>query len=502
MTIINCIKVKELSLFLEFFLAIALLYIILSNLLLLRLKNVRYFLTQNSNLNLSYLVFFLSLFLIFNNDSRFLSYSSFYFTVNSSYLSFLAKLFVILLSLLFLTIIRNELEFQKINKFEYLVLFLFSKLSLLFLITAGDLLLAYLSIELQSLAFYILTGFTRKSNYSIASGLKYFVLSSLTSAFFLFGCSFIYGILGTLNFQELQILCVLKVFNGCYTNLLQFSLLFILLALFFKLVAAPFHFWAPVVYNGAPTISVIFFSVMPKISVFILMLKLYYYSFYYLFDFWKFYIVLASMLSVFVGSIGGLEQRKLKALLIYSGINHIGYLLFLLSAGAFNGIQALFIYLFIYKISSICTWLVVLLSKSKTNKGQKQSRDLSNLVLLRKSNLTLAIIITITLFSIAGLPPLVGFLPKISVFLFAMKFSFYVPVILVAFFSIIATFYYLRIIKVLFFEKVLVGLLYYKINQQEALVLAIFTYFLLFIFTQPTLIYLISYKAVFLTFHV
>jgi len=501
MTIINCIKIKELGLFSEFFLAITTIYIIMFNLLSLRLKRNKFFLAQDLNLNLNFLILFLAVFLLLNNDFKFLNYSSFYFTTNSNYFVFVTKFFVISLSIFFLMVIKSELKFQKINRFEYIVLFLFSVLGFLFLITAADLIIAYLSIELQSLVFYVLTSFTRNSNYSVASGLKYFVLSSLTSAFFLFGCSFVYGILGTLNFQELRVLCFLKIFNGFYVNLLQFSLLFILISLLFKLTAAPFHFWVPTIYEGAPTTSVIFFTVLPKIGIFVLMLRFYYHSFYYLVDFWKFYVILASIASVFVSSIGGLEQRKLKTLLVYSGIGHMGYLLLLVGSVTIKATQILLIYLFVYKISSICTWFIILITKLKATKGQKQSRDLSNLAQLKKSNLPLAIITSFSLFSIAGLPPLVGFLPKASIFLFALKFSFYFPIILLAFFSIIATFYYLRVVKVIFFEKVLVGQLYYQISKSQSFILSIFMYFLVFIFITPNLLHLVTYEFLFAVFY-
>jgi len=298
---------------------------------------------------------------------------------------------------------------------------LFSILGLFLLCVSNDLITAYLAIELQSLSFYVLAAFKKNSTFSVEAGLKYFILGAFSSGLFLFGSSLIYGITGTVNledFKDLFFWIFSKNINiGIENlNLLQFALIFVLISLFFKLALAPFHLWSPDIYEGSPTSSTFFFAVVPKLSIFILLLRVCYYGFFTFIDSWRYLIVIIGVLSILVGSFVGLEQRKFKSLLAYSSIGHMGYLLICFSTGSIEGIQTLFSYLIVYMSSGLCVWSIFVITRLKNNYSKKQNKDLADLVLLNKSNKILAIILTIALLSIAGLPPMIGFIVKFGVF--------------------------------------------------------------------------------------
>ena len=280
-------------------------------------------------------------------------------------------------------------------------------------------------------------------------------------------------------------------------NFVSIGFVLICISLFIKLSIAPFHYWSLDVYEGSPNTTTFFFAVVPKMGLFILLMRLCYVGFYQIFinDFQIYFLLLAT-LSVFVGSLGGLEQRKLKTLLAYSSISHTGYLLLAFSTGNTDGIQLLFYYLVIYMISGLCFWSVYLFLKQKRRSySNKSNKELGDLVLLNESNPTLALVLAITLFSIAGIPPIVGFLAKIGVFLVVVESSAYLIAVLAILFSVISTFYYIRLVKVLYFENTLVGKLYVPITTQKALLISILSLLLIILCINPTLIYLLFYKA-------
>jgi NADH:ubiquinone oxidoreductase subunit 2 (subunit N) len=582
---------------------------------------------------------------------------------------------ICLTSAAFLTIINTSFRDEPIqNNFEYVILITISVLGLLLLCSANDLITAYLAIELHSIAFYIMAAFKRDSSYSVESGLKYFIIGALSSAFFLFGSSIIYGCMGSLIFDDLRMFfsllslpietsanletsfmvrsinnfldpsiftsilfhntflaeisqatlpqpyftssdnlvdwyslncekemipsTVLNDFQSILSNedflvypifsyfivdfltsifaldlivsrefdcgllafchniyfvnsfvsleLLSnlnslgnenigesFSLLkqiyefyfnltastlvsvdpsmlnlnfvsigffLICISLFIKLSIAPFHFWSLDVYEGSPNTTTFFFAVIPKISLFVLLMRLCYVSFYQIFvDDFQIYFFALAVLSIFVGSLGGLEQRKLKTLLAYSSISHTGYLLLSFSTGNTEGIQMMFYYLAIYMISGLTFWAVYLFLTNKNDVYfNKNNKELGDLVLLKESNPMLAFILAMTLFSLAGIPPLVGFLVKVGIFSVVVKSSAYLISLISIVLTVISTFYYIRLIKILYFENTLVGKLYVPINTQKALLIAVLSLSLIILCMDPMLIYLLFYKAILL----
>ena len=273
------------------------------------------------------------------------------------------------------------------------------------------------------------------------------------------------------------------------------GLLIVVLALFFKLALAPFHLWAPDVYEGAPSSSTFFFMVLSKFGIFVFLLRLCYFGFYSFIPYWQFYSILVASASVFIGSVAGLKQRKLKSLLTYSSINNMGFVLLAFSVGGFEGVQVKFYYLIVYILASICIWSIILnLQLKRKHYFEKQNRDIGDLALLQESNSVVAQNLGITLFSLAGLPPMVGFLAKMGVFKALSGVSVYYFSVINILFSVIATFYYLRITKVIFFENILVGNLYATMYSKKIFIVNLLTFLLIFLFFNPMFLYLYSYK--------
>ena len=503
---IETIKLYEMGLFPELYLGIGIIYLIVHGLFVSFNTTNNFPLVQSSIVSLSVLCLTMVCFLFLNENCSNLNYVSFCNTIAIDYLSLSAKLVLGVSSIGCLLLIQPYLATQRINFFEYVIILLFAILGLFLLCSANDLITAYLAIELQSLSFYVLAAFKKDSTYSVESGLKYFILGAFSSGLFLFGSSMIYGLSGTVNFEDLKDLMLFDMsFNQgflvtkslmiTYNNLVLVGLMFIFVSLFFKLALAPFHLWSPDVYEGSPSSSTLFFAIVPKISIFILLSRLSYYAFPSFISAWQEYVTIIAISSVIVGSMAGLEQRKLKSLLAYSSISHMGYLLISFSAGNLEGFQMLFGYLIIYIGSGLCIWSVFILTKLKTVYSKKQNKDLGDLVFLSKSNNMLAIVLATALFSTAGLPPMIGFILKLSIFLVAIEQSFYIAALISIVFSVVSTFFYLRIIKILFFEPVLVGRLYYPIKTSRALIGAVFFYLFIFLFINPSMLYLFSQKV-------
>ena len=361
--IIETIKIKEMGIFGELFLGIAIIYLVIYGTFLSYNKTTKFILIQNAMIYLGVLTISMVCFLFLNDNLIFLNCLCFNNAIINDYLSFISKLLIGISSSFCLLLIQQYLLDQKINHFEYILIMLFSILGLFLLCVSNDLITAYLAIELQSLSFYVLAAFKKNSTFSVEAGLKYFILGAFSSGLFLFGSSLIYGITGTVNLEDFKDL-FFWVFSKDINigienlNLLQFALIFILISLFFKLALAPFHLWSPDIYEGSPTSSTFFFAVVPKLSIFILLLRICYYSFFTFIDSWRYLIVIIGILSIIVGSFVGLEQRKFKSLLAYSSIGHMGYLLICFSTGSIEGIQILFSYLIVYMSSGLCVWSI------------------------------------------------------------------------------------------------------------------------------------------------
>nr|QWM92922.1 NADH dehydrogenase subunit 2 [Thalassiosira pseudonana] len=499
---------KEIQLLPEIFLGISIIYLIIHGTFIS--VNNKYLLIQNSVLYLSVLIISLFCFLLINNTIECNDFQIFNNTIIIDYLGSFSKILIAIVSIFCFLMIQRYLTVQKINYFEYSVLILFALLGIFFICSSNDLITAYLAIELQSLSFYIMAALKKDSAFSVDAGLKYFILGAFSSSLFLFGSSILYGVSGTTNFEDLKNLFFLVYSSyDCtqdasdYTfvkdvfidgGLIQFALSFIFVSLLFKLAIAPFHLWSIDVYEGSPSSSTFFFAVVPKLAIFILLVRIFYSSFFEYTAKWRYYIVILAVLTIVVGSFAGLEQKKLKSLLAYSSISHMGYTLIAFSTGTFEGLQMLFCYLFLYMIAGLCIWSIFLMLQLKYKYVKKQNKDLADLSSLSKSNNILALFFSTVLLSIAGLPPMVGFLVKIGIFLVSIEVSMYFVSIVSILCSVISTFYYIRIVKIMFFENSTAGKLYQPIKSHISIVIVCLFYFLLFLFINPTLIYLFSYK--------
>lgn len=543
----NVVSLQSFTVFPEYFITLSIIYILI--VITLITYNSNGLMLQKAISECMALILFMTCYLILNDDftsaSYFIDILSFSNAVIYDSLASFTRFWLCFFSGVYFLFVADSLKEQKLTSFEYLIIILFAILGLLIMCSSNDLLLTYLAIELSSLALYVLASFKKTSSYSVESGIKYFITGAVSSAFFLLGSSFIYGFTGSINFFDFYRMynasiydyIILQWFPGIgylpgfffeswlfsfgfrsgyarlievydltlddllsgytieYFNFVEIGLTLILFSLFIKLAAAPFHLWSLDVYEGSPTSSTIFFAVITKLSILVVLIRLCHMAFFEIKEWWDFYFLSIGVLSIFVGSFGGLKQRKLKTLLAYSSTSHMGYILIAMGSDTFTGVQMALVYMIIYMISSLCVWSILLFLRLKRkNITAKYNKELGDLALLRKSNISLSLALSLTMFSIAGIPPLVGFLAKLGVFLPLIINSYYLPALASIVFSVVSTFYYIRLIKVLYFENILVGKLYYPINSEKTIILSILIFALIFLFCNPTLLYLACYK--------
>jgi len=329
-----------------------------------------------------------------------------------------------------------------LNKIEYPILILSSILGMMIMISSNDLIVFYMGLELQSLALYVLASFNRDNLLSTESGLKYFVLSALSSGLLLYGCSLTYGFSESTNFD--QILINSTEFNYGTT----FGIVFILVGLAFKISAVPFHMWAPDVYQGSPTSVTLFFAILPKIAALSVFIKFLYTPFANMNDQWQTIIVFISIASMIFGAVAAIGQKNLKRLIAYSSISHMGYALAGLATVSNQGIQSSITYISIYLVMNLAFFSCLFMLK-RNDKYYENIEDLSG---LSKKHPILSFSLLIVLFSLAGIPPLAGFFAKFYVFLAVIEQSMYFLAIIGLLATVVAAFYYLRIIKIIYFD--------------------------------------------------
>ena len=329
-----------------------------------------------------------------------------------------------------------------LNKIEYPILILSSILGMMIMISSNDLIVFYMGLELQSLALYVLASFNRDNLLSTESGLKYFVLSALSSGLLLYGCSLTYGFSESTNFD--QILINSTEFNYGTT----FGIVFILVGLAFKISAVPFHMWAPDVYQGSPTSVTLFFAILPKIAALSVFIKFLYTPFVNMNDQWQTIIVFISIASMIFGAVAAIGQKNLKRLIAYSSISHMGYALAGLATVSNQGIQSSITYISIYLVMNLAFFSCLFMLK-RNDKYYENIEDLSG---LSKKHPILSFSLLIVLFSLAGIPPLAGFFAKFYVFLAVIEQSMYFLAIVGLLATVVAAFYYLRIIKIIYFD--------------------------------------------------
>ena len=358
-------------------------------------------------------------------------------------MSSLMKIITLIGAFLVLVISSAYLKSFKIYKIEYPVLILSSVLGMMVMISSNDLMVFYMGLELQSLALYVLATFNRDQLKSSEAGLKYFVLSALSSGLLLYGCSLIYGFSGSTNFN------VISSQLNSNEYVLTFGIVFILVGLAFKISAVPFHMWAPDVYEGSPTSVTLIFTMVPKIAALTVFIRFLYVPFLNLIDQWQMIIIFLSIASMLFGAIAAIGQTNIKRLVAYSSIGHIGYTLAGLATGSNEGIQSSIIYISIYVIMNLALFSCLLMLK----RNDQYYEDIDDLSGLSKNHPLLSLSLLVILFSLAGIPPLAGFFAKFYIFKAVIEQSMYFLAIVGLLSTVIAAFYYLRIIKIIYFDK-------------------------------------------------
>ncbi len=390
--------------------------------------------------HLTLLILILTIAIIFNNPNHeekiFLdSFSRDAFSNYFKILILISSLFVLNSSKIF--IIENKLD-----KFEYPIIILLSILGMFFMVSANDLILFYLGLELQSLSLYILASIDRDNLRSSESGIKYFVLSALSSGLLLYGCSLLYGFTGSTNFDLIAIELNKENVGAV------FAMVFILVGLAFKISAVPFHMWTPDVYEGAPTSITSYFAVVPKVAGLALLIKFMFIPFSNILLEWQTIIIFISIASMILGAVAAIVQKNIKRLLAYSSISHIGYALAGVATGVISGYESAIVYISIYVIMNIGAFSCLYLLKQD---GQYKE-NISDLSGISKKHPLLAISFLIILFSLAGVPPLGGFFAKFYVFTAVLEQKMYALAIIGLLTTVISAFYYLKIIKTIYFD--------------------------------------------------
>ena len=334
---------------------------------------------------------------------------------------------------------------EKFERFEYPVLIVIATLGMLMMISANDLIALYLGLELQSLSLYVVAAINRDSVRSTEAGLKYFVLGALSSGMLLYGASLVYGFTGETSFTGIA--AALQ--GGSSTLGLIFGLVFLLSGLAFKISAVPFHMWTPDVYEGAPTPVTAFFAAAPKVAAMALFVRVVVGPFAAITPDWQQILTFISIASMVLGAFAAIGQRNIKRLMAYSSIGHMGYALVGLAAGTQAGVQGVVLYLLIYMAMTLGAFACILAMRRRDGMVE----DIDDLAGLSKTNPMIAFMLAMILFSLAGIPPLAGFFAKFYVFLAAIEAGLYVLAVIGVLASVVGAYYYLRIIKLMYFDE-------------------------------------------------
>jgi NADH-quinone oxidoreductase subunit N len=335
---------------------------------------------------------------------------------------------------------------NQLDKFEFPVLLVLCTLGILLMISANDLIALYLGLELQSLAIYVIAAINRDSVKSTEAGLKYFVLGALSSGMLLYGMSLVYGFTGHTHFGEIaQALMV----DGARSLGLIFGLVFILAGIAFKISAVPFHMWTPDVYEGAPTPVTAFLASAPKVAAMAMMTRIVITAFQPVMADWQQVVVFISIASMLLGSFAAIGQTNIKRLMAYSSIGHMGYALVGLAAGTQVGVSGVMLYMLIYMVMTLGSFAIIMSMRRKDGTVVENVADLAG---LSATNPFMATVLTILMFSLAGIPPLAGFFGKYFVFIAAIEAKLYALAIIGVLASVVGAYYYLRVVKLMWFD--------------------------------------------------
>jgi NADH-quinone oxidoreductase subunit N len=402
------------------------------------------FIKKSYNLvtKLSLFVLIILIFILLNSDDLVAKAFSESF-VRDPYANFI-KILILLSTFFVLNSSQLFIKENKIDSFEYPIIILISILGMFFMISSNDIILFYLGLELQSLALYILAAINKNDLRSSESGIKYFVLSALSSGLLLYGCSLLYGFSGSTNFEIIG-----AQLTSDNTGAV-FAMVFILVGLAFKISAVPFHMWTPDVYEGSPSSITNFFASVPKVAGLAVLIRFMQVPFENILIEWQMIIIFISVASMILGAVAAIGQKNIKRLMAYSSIGHIGYALAGVATGTTSGYASSIVYISVYVVMNIGAFGCIFLMK-KDGKYTEEIKDLSG---VSTKHPLLSISFLIILFSLAGIPPLGGFFAKFYVFLSVVENEMYALAIIGLLSTVISAFYYLKIIKIIYFDKI------------------------------------------------
>jgi NADH-quinone oxidoreductase subunit N len=531
--IINILNLNSFSVYAEYFIGVTSLYVLIF--LTLLIKNIPGLFILKVISEIFGIILLVSCFLICYENQYFLNIigqpltNVFNYNLDTHMLyddvSAISKIFLCFFSFIFFNIVSDFILKSKLT-FEFFILLFFAILGLLFICSSGDFILIFIAIELVSLISYAITGFRKNSVRSIEAGIKYLVVGALASSLFVLGTSFIYLFTGSflvsdyiILFADLNTLFLKKtpsVFNIAHTYylftsnktitnlfdvnnffLIEIGLFLIFISIFIKLSLAPFHLWSLDVFEYAPTIATFFFSAITKISFIIFLFRItiaFAHSYYYIISN---LCLTIGLTSIIIGSLSNLQQKKIKTFMAYSSINHMGFIILSLSVLKNLSIVSTMYYLVIYVLTNLLIWHIILNVLEIRNKYKlKNSLDFSDFLLMNNSNSILSLNLLIGFSSFSGLPPFVGFFAKFQILFLLIQIEYYLITLLIIICSVISTFYYIRIIKILYFENVLVGKLHKPITTNKILLCCLLSFSLILLLIKPGLLYLIVYYFV------
>lgn len=393
----------------------------------------------------------LSLYYLSLSESYYYEMTSFNYFIIQNPLTAYTKVLILGSAFFTLLMFSSLIDKEKFAYFELPVLILFAVLGMMLLVSSNSLMSLYMGLELMSLPLYILAASDRFNGFSSEAGLKYFILGSLASGLFLLGASFIYTFTGFLNFSDIY-----SYFNEIANNEsvimpvgFLIGLVLVLIALAFKISAVPFHMWAPDVYQGSPTLITAFFATAPKVAGLVILIRVLFDPFIDLYEQWSQIVAFMAIASMFVGSLGAIMQNNFKRLLAYSSIGHVGFMLVGLLAAQEESVEAVLVYLAIYITMTIAAFGILIMLQ----KDDKPLEKIADFAGLSESNPMLSLAMTVLMLSMAGIPPLAGFFIKFYILIPVIEAGFYTVAVLFVISSVIAAYYYIKIIKIMYFDN-------------------------------------------------
>lgn len=541
--IVNSIYLNYSLFYMEYFIVISVIYLFITYLLVT--VNISSILIGKAVIDCSCLLLLLSNYLTINESLVFtidldsIVCIGFNVILAFDYLGTAFKIIIIFLSFTFFLIISTMLVNYNITRFELLLFMFFNILGLIFLCSSYNMILIFLSLELVGFSSYFLIAFKKNYCYSIECSLKYLVISSISGSFFLTGTLLLYYNLGSLSIRDINLLIfntdTLYLTNNVLTKslvfktewlyycfksinlnhlffeyllvnqhfpinvkpIVQLSFVLVLLSILIKLAVSPFHLWALEIYEKSTSIVAFFFILLNKLSYFVILFRIYCFSLNQYNFTLSSLISLGAILSIVIGSFSNLRQRKMKTLIIYSSISHLGYILLAFNIRSFFSTEVAYFYLFNYLSSNIVMWFIILiLIKKQANYVKKLSKNITDLILLNKTNKIATLGLLVTLFSISGLPPFIGFFSKLGILLVLVSEGLVTLTLVILLSTVVSVFYYIRLIKILYSENLRVGKLYFPLHPFNCIMFSFFSFMLVFLFINPRLLYLFIHRIV------